>query len=842
MEDKEPVRTPGIHLPLSRTLLALAVACATLFATTALAARSVHPALLSPIDPSLPFHQRFLGTDRSGATVVELIVEGDVPPGLLRARGIEVNTVTGRLVTARCPLGLLEALLAMSGIDRISISEPCTKYLDQSAGDVGLPSIRTVPPPDFTGQAGQGVLVGIVDTGVDLGHADFKNPDGTTRLVSVWDQTGTGIPPAGFTYGTEWSTAQINAGSAMEQDVEGHGTHVLGIAGGDGSATGNGVPAFTYVGMAPKADLCVVKTNFGTTGIVDGVNYIFQRGAALGRQTVVNLSLGSQQGPHDGTFAFDTMINALTGPGKIVVASAGNSQQDDIHGQINASSPSTTMTLGVPAYTPAGGPGNDYMVFSGWYEGADLISLTIITPNGFTLGPVDAGTNASLNTQDGYINLSNGSTAPSNGDHEIYLEIYDATANRSPEPGTWQFVFTPAFLNSTGRVDMYTFQKHLGNAGAIPRWVQGVMQDGVVGTPGTADSVITVGAHNTKECWNSIDGSQYCWTPLQTLQAIAPFSSIGPRRDGAQKPDLTAPGFGVASSKSANYNPQIALVVPDGVHYVEAGTSMSSPHVTGAAALLLAQPDWAGKGPSAIKARLQQTARVDAFTGSVPNKTWGSGKLDVAAALAPLMALHILHPPKGTILPPAKWDSVTVTMTGGVADSVALQLSIDGGGTYPFALGTITGVSPGPPRSILFQPQLSMVTTQAKIRGTAYTVSGNATGTSDSLFIIATPTAVEAVSTAPAPRFELGRSTPNPFNPSTTIAFAVDHPGRVSLRIYNAQGVLVRTLVDGALESGTYRSRWDGTSDHGSRLASGVYLYRLEMDGRRLARKMTLLQ
>jgi minor extracellular serine protease Vpr len=836
------VSSPGSNSRHLGSLLAVAFAAALCTAVPAMAARSIHPALLTPIDPSLPLHQRFLGVDASGGRVVELFIEGNVPPGLLRSRGIEINTVTGRLMTARCPLGLLDALLTMPGIERVSISEPCTKYLEQSGPDVGLPAIRTVPPPDFTGQTGQGALVGIVDTGVDLGHADFKNPDGTTRLVSVWDQTVSGAPPAGFTYGSEWTTAQINAGSATELDVEGHGTHVLGICGGDGSTTGNGVPAFTYVGMAPKADLCVVKTNFGTSGIIDGVNYIFQRGAALGKQAVVNLSLGSQIGPHDGTFAFDTFVNALTGPGKIVVASAGNNQQDDLHGQVNVTSPSTTMTLGVPAYAPAGGPGNDFMIFSGWYEGADFMSLTITTPNGFSLGPVAPGTNASLNTQDGFINLNNGITTPSNGDHEIYLEIYDATANRSPEPGTWQFVFTPITLGSTGRVDMYTSQKHLGNAGAIPRWMQGLMQEGVIGSPGTADSVITVGAHNTKECWDSIDGNEYCWTPLQTLQAIAPFSSTGPLRNGRQKPDLTAPGFGVASSKSANYNPPIALVVPDGVHYVEAGTSMSSPHVAGAVALLLAQPEWAGSGPSAIRARLQQTARVDGFTGAVPNKTWGSGKLNIAAALAPLVSLHILHPPKGAILPPAKWDSVTVAMTAGTADSVELHLSTDGGATYPFPLGTIYNLSPGPPRSILFQPQVSMTTTQAKILGTAHIASGTVTGTSDSLFVIATPTAVEAVATTAAPRFELGRNAPNPFNPSTTIGFSVDHPGRVTLRIYNAQGNLVKTLVDGPLDPGSYRSRWDGRSDRGMHLASGVYLYRLEMDGSRLSRKMTLLQ
>ena len=87
-------------------------------------------------------------------------------------------------------------------------------------------------------------------------------------------------------------------------------------------------------------------------------------------------------------------------------------------------------------------------------------------------------------------------------------------------------------------------------------------------------------------------------------------------------------------------------------------------------------------------------------------------------------------------------------------------------------IGTIYDVSSGPPHSILFQPQVWMTTTQARIRGTAHSASGILTGYSDSLFTIATPTAVEAISTAAAPRFELQPNSPNPFNPATTIAGA----------------------------------------------------------------------
>jgi len=826
-------------------LLALAVSFPLLTSSASTAApRSVSPALRH-VQPGTELSDRFLSKGRNGETFIELIVEGDVPPGILRARGIEVNTVIGRIMTARCPVGLLQALLTMPGVDRVQVAERCRPNLDRSAPDVHADALRTVVPPNFTGQTGAGVLVGDVDSGVDLGHADFKNADGTTRLLSVWDQTASaGVPPSGYTYGAEYSAAQINAGTAGENDPDGHGTHVLGIAGGNGRGTGNGQPAFTYVGVAPEADLVMVKTNFSTTGIIDGVNYVFQRAAALGKQAVVNLSLGTQDGPHDGTYGFDTFINALTGPGRIVVASAGNNGADDMHARLDLSGTTPqTMTLTVPNYVKNPGTVNDYMLFSGWYPGGDQISLTIITPTGSTVGPITPGTlSEDNNTPDGYINAYNGVTIPANGDREIYVEIFDNFSNRAPKNGTWQFVFTPSSLPGGGVTDMYLYSNHLGNGAALARWAQGLVFGGVIGSPGTADSVITVGAHVTKDCWVAVDGNQYCWNPKPQLNNIASFSSQGPRRDGAQKPDLTAPGFGVTSTHSTLYNPGTPLMAQDGVHHIEAGTSMAAPHVTGSVAILLAQAAWAGQFPSAIKARLRETARADSFTQGVPNAIWGYGKLDVQAAAAPLFTAMIPHPPKGAMIPPGKPDSVTVVVAGGTADSIDIDLSIDGGNTYPTRLGTLYNVSPGPPRTLSYFVDVSMATNEAKVRATAHRGASTTTATSDSLFLIHTPTGIETIASSPRPRFALAANTPNPFNPVTTIRFELAERGRASLRIFSAQGRLVRTLVNEPLEAAAYRTQWDGRDDNGRGVASGIYFYELREGNRSVTRRMSLLK
>src|SRR5690606_4411539 len=143
----------------------------------------------------------------------------------------------------------------------------------------------------------------------------------------AWDQSAESGQPPGqvggntLDYGRECRGAAIS--SCPLTDVVGHGTHVAGTAAGTGAATGNGLPAYRYTGVAPAADLIIVKGgdgSFSTDRAVDGVAYIFARAAELGRPAVVVLSLTTQTGPHDGSTAFGQALDSLAGPGRIVVA------------------------------------------------------------------------------------------------------------------------------------------------------------------------------------------------------------------------------------------------------------------------------------------------------------------------------------------------------------------------------------------------------------------------------------------------------------------------------------------------------------------------------------------
>ena len=172
-----------------------------------------------------------------------------------------------------------------------------------------------------------------------------------------------------------------------------------------------------------------------------------------------------------------------------------------------------------------------------------------------------------------------------------------------------------------------------------------------IGSPGSALEVVTVAAYTGKSSWASIDGHTYSWSPLPTLGAIAPFSSRGPLRDGTLKPDIAGPGFGVVSTLSddvatAGNEPYI---VPDGVHWIQAGTSMSSPMVTGLAGLVLRKDG--ALTPAQMKTELASTARTDMYTGAVPNVDWGVGKMSGKSA--------DMAPPVVTVTIPNGGESLT---------------------------------------------------------------------------------------------------------------------------------------------------------------------------------------
>jgi subtilisin family serine protease len=581
------------------------------------------------------------GSALNSANDLDVFIVGSVSRADLEAAGATIRTeVPGAgIFTAYIPEAAIEQVAALSGVTRIQGAAPVDMELNLSVPTT-LAHLQRGAGPAFTGANGDNVIVGVVDSGIDYGHEDFDDALGNTRLLNIWDQTVAGTPPAGYSLGTEWSSAQIDANAATQTDTQQHGTHVMSIAAGDGSATGPGsAPAFTYTGVAPVADLIMVKTNFQTTAILDGVAYIFGRATTLGKNAVVNLSLGSHFGPHDGTSAFESGLNALTGPGRVIVKSAGNERGVAQHAEVFAAGLGTNATM-----TAAGSANNRIIAIDGYYEASEQVNVQITSPGGTVLGPYTLGTingaYPGILTPNGWVYVENGAALTATGDKEVYIEIRGtSTASFN---GTWTFTFIPVALGAAnGEVDLWRFFQSTGSSGSFAIGNQATEE--LVSEPGNAEQVITVAAWTSKQNWIACTGTSTTFTGTPAPGNLAGFSSPGPTRDGRQKPDIAAPGLAIAAARSDDLaqacpasGPSTHL--PGLRHVINAGTSMAAPHVTGIVALLMQK--FGAVTPAFAKAHLSADALVDGFTGAVWNKDWGRGKarVDVTDPVAQVLS------------------------------------------------------------------------------------------------------------------------------------------------------------------------------------------------------------
>jgi len=560
----------------------------------------------------------------------------------------------GRLdgfASALVPVYRLGAIAALPGVEAMQAMRIPDLELNVSRGEVLATQVET-----NYGSRGRGVILGSVDSGIDWRQEDFRNDDGTTRIKYIWSQDDAcvGTPPAPpFDFGCLYSEADINAaltgGPAITApDADGHGTHTTGVAAGSGRATGMGYPALRYVGMAPEADIIMVKT-FPEPGDVDGcatcydisagMDFIDVKAAELGKPYVINVSLGSQYGGHDGGDLDEVTIDTLIGPGmpgKAIVKSAGNERGHAIHvGGTLLATQTNTHNFVIPNYTALPGAFNDAVAWSVWYSDGDTLTVTIADPpspcNG-SPATLSASTGAGLvfaGTTSGTMLIDDGASPAPNGSRFFEMEVDDQGTSR-PCPGTWQLRVRGDTITAGGRYDAWIWFSSFGSTGAEALF-SAPENARVISVPGTAFNVTAVGAYMTKYDWLSRNGGTYHFTGTVATDVgkLAWFSSPGPTRDGRIKPDLNAPGTAIVSSLSQDVIADagtIPLIVEDTVHWALPGTSFSSPHVAGIYAQILAL----NPNLDAIDLRTLATltARVDAnVPPPIPNNNWGYGKV-----------------------------------------------------------------------------------------------------------------------------------------------------------------------------------------------------------------------
>jgi subtilisin family serine protease len=602
--------------------------------------------------------------DGSGPLMLGVFARVDGPAGItaIRQAGGAVGSVLGEYVSARIPVDAIDQLAAAPGVVSIEAARALRMDNDSGAHAIGADQLRTLVAGRWEGLTGQGAIVAVYDTGLDFQHEDFIDPDGRTRVLGLWDQTQSGAPPTGFTFGNYCSATSIQtaidtngASGCAQRDFHGHGTHVTGTAAGDGSAGSTDPEDYPYAGIAPGADLLIVNGGPGTffeDRIIDGLTWLRQEGLRLGLPVVVNLSLGGQFGAHDGSRMYERMIDALSGPGFIVVVAAGNAGVNGnttpvlggalVHARgIPTGTQTTEFTFEIPPYTPNTDPCNGNRInMSLWYEASDSLTIEVSRPD--ATSTTQARGQAILDEGDGgriIIDNGSGGVNAENGDVEAAITVNGCGVSGVPAVGTWRIRVTPTKAGSGMPFDLWIWLA----TGPQPEGRVGFDNRMVVGSPGNARRSITVGAFVTRLCWlSSASTNQICYTQREELGDLARFSAGGPTRDNRIKPDIVAPGLGVLSSQSGDASISAQRRTPDNEHAAREGTSMATPHVAGAIAVMLSESP--SLTPEDVRAAIAASAASDAFTGrtydilagAMPSDWWGYGKLDVPAAVLAL--------------------------------------------------------------------------------------------------------------------------------------------------------------------------------------------------------------
>lgn len=494
----------------------------------------------------------------------------------------------------------LEALAGIEAVEYIEKPKRLFFQVENGRRVSCMTSLQIRPPKLY----GTGVLVAIIDSGIDYANLDFRNADGTTRIYALWDQTIPGNPPEGYVQGTEYTQEKINEALQQEnrtermkivpsEDQSGHGTAVAGIAAGNG----RGSKGARYQGVASESGILVVKLGTPreegfprTTELMQAIDYVVKKAQRAGRPVAINISFGNTYGSHTGTSLLERFIADIANLWKSVICiGMGNEGASAGHtAGILKENTEERIPLAVQMKETA-------INVQIWKSYHDIVDISLISPAGVQIGPIPEviGTQRFV-VGDTEILLYYGEPSPFHVSQEIFIEFLPKDSYITP--GIWQFVLTPRKI-VTGEYDLWLPSENVLNRGTAFRYPT---ERGTLTIPSTSQRVISVGAYDS------------------LTFAYADFSGRG-GLEGESKPDLVAPGV------------DITAPTPSGIYQTFTGTSFATPFVSGAAALMMEWGIVRGNDPylygEKVKAYLRRGARpLPGFT-EYPNPQVGYGAL-----------------------------------------------------------------------------------------------------------------------------------------------------------------------------------------------------------------------
>ena len=521
--------------------------------------------------------------------------------------GLQITSLLNQYAVIRVPQSQLDALANLPQIEYVEKPKRLFFALSQARSISCINPVQAAP----YNLHGSGILVACVDSGIDYSHPDFRNPDGSTRIVSLWDQSIPGEPPKGYFLGTEYTEEQINEALVQNsiadrylivpsRDFSGHGTAVMGIAAGNGRES-EGI----LRGVADEASLVVVKLGSPledsfprTTELIQGIDYCIRLAIARNQPLALNLSFGNTYGSHEGNSLVEAYLNQAGALGRTTIC-VGMGNEGSSRGHTSVQLTPRTLT---DVQISVGNLQTSFNVQI-WKNYVDEAAISIISPGGQIAGPLRIFQEPQrYRLENTELLVYYGMPSPYSTAQEIYIDFLPE--NQYVNPGIWTIRFQTGNIVD-GEIDLW-----LPGGGVLNEDTHFYFSqpDRTLTIPAAAAGVISVGAYDSH------------------LQSYATFSGRGYTRVTNQvKPDLAAPGVRIQTTRA-------------GGGYGEfTGTSFATPFVTGSAALLMEWGILKGNSPylygEAVKANLRRGARQLPGIGQWPNQQLGYGVLCVRDSL-----------------------------------------------------------------------------------------------------------------------------------------------------------------------------------------------------------------
>jgi subtilisin family serine protease len=607
--------------------------------------------------------------------VIDLCVEGDVEElrSLRATHQFKIKHQLGNLLFIRIPISEIIPLSQQPTVSNIIYDH----FPGQLLGDTMLLRNNVLPiinreAPFVDEIKGKGILMGFVDSGIDYNHPDFRDEEGNSRIIAIWDQTQSDNAPntpQKYGYGRVWTNQDIQNETIDHDDQPqywGHGSNVTGIAAGNGfgimkneallnelRVTGKVGEDFQgFRGVAPDVYIAAVSSNFTrpnwTMTVADAVDFLFDLADSLDVPCVINTSLGTYLGSHDGRDPAGLFIDSLVTAkkGRAVVAAVGNSGHHKYHAGYEVTADTSFTWLKVNSSSQFGFPA---VFFDLWTEKDQLENVS------FAMGADDTGFNFRGRTN--FISVSDlidnylMDSIYVDGNRIARVEYYLGEMNglyrlqvmlASPDSLNYNYRF---MTTGQGRVDFWSGE-WLGLSrmllkselpSSIPNLEHYQSPDSLmsmVSSWACSPHVITVANYQNKTQFVDFNGN--ITTVSGMAENLASNSSHGPSRDARLKPDIAATGgTTLTAARLKTVESLIATspdrVAPGGLHSLNGGSSMAAPVVAGAIALYLEHCPEADIDE--IMTDLFENTKKDHFTGETPNTSWGFGKVDISATI-----------------------------------------------------------------------------------------------------------------------------------------------------------------------------------------------------------------